>query len=134
VAGRTVQAARAIKADALDLAERVHAGKMSVNAAAKEVARRELAPIIKAQREQDRRELQALADEINPPGSDPVENADPVRQRGELTRLCTDLAALPPPAQFIARHDGMLRSSHLEPARAAHEWLTAFLAEWEPRS
>jgi hypothetical protein len=89
---------------------------------------------IKAQRERGRRELQALADEINPPDFDPVESADQVRQRGEFTRLCTDLAALPPPAQFIARHDGMLRSSHFEPARAAHEWLTTFLAEWEARS
>jgi hypothetical protein len=56
--------------------------------------------------------LQELADEINPPGFDPVENADQVRQRGEFTHLCTDLAALPPPAQFIARHDGMLPDDH----------------------
>jgi hypothetical protein len=82
---------------------------MSVNAAVREVQRRELAPIIKAQVERDRRELQELADEINPPDFDPVENADQVRQRGEFTRLCTDLAKLPSPAQFITRHDGKLR-------------------------
>ena len=54
VSGRTVQTAKAIKEKAPDLAERVHARKMSVHAAAKEVARRELAPIIKTQRERDR--------------------------------------------------------------------------------
>jgi hypothetical protein len=42
-----------------------------------------VAPIIKAQVERDRRELQELADEINPPDFDPVENAYQVRQRGE---------------------------------------------------
>jgi len=107
---------------------------MSLHAAAKEVARRELTPIVKAQVERDRRELQALADEINPPGFDPVENADQVRQRGEFSRLCRDLAALPHPAQFIARHDGMLRPDHIEPARAALAWLTEFVTEWEARS
>jgi hypothetical protein len=101
--------------------------------AVKEVQRREMAPIIKAQVERDRRELQELADEINPPGFDPVENADQVRQRGEFTRLCTDLAALPPPAQLIARHNGKLRADHIEPARAALAWLTEFFAEWEAR-
>jgi ParB-like chromosome segregation protein Spo0J len=129
VSGRTIQTAKAIKAKAPDLAERVHAGTMSVHAAAKEVARRELASIIKAQRELDRRELQALADEINPPDFDPIENADQVRQRGEFTRLCTDLAALPPPAQFIARHDAMLRPDHVEPAQAALACLTEFITE-----
>ena len=78
VSGRTVQTAKAIKENASDLAERVHAGKVSLHAAAKEVERRELAPIVKAQVERDRRELQELADEINPPGFDPVENADQV--------------------------------------------------------
>ena len=131
VSGRTVQTAKAIKEKAPDVAERVHAGAMSLHAAAREVQRREPAPIIKAQVERDRRELQALGDEINPPDFDPVENADQVRQRGEFTRLCTDLAALPPPAQFLARHDGKLRPSHLEPARAALAWLTAFVAELE---
>jgi len=134
VSGRTVQTAKAIKEKAPDLAERVHAGKMTVHAAAKEVERRELAPIVKAQVERDRRELQELADEINPPGFDPVENADQVRQRGEFSRLCRDLAALPRPAQFIARHDGMLRPDHIEPARAALAWLTEFVTEWEARS
>jgi hypothetical protein len=134
VAGRTVQTAKAIKEKAPDVAERVHAGAMSLHAAAREVQRRELIPIIKAQVERDRRELQALADEINPPDFDPVENADQVRQRGEFTRLCRDLAALPPPAQLIARHDGKLRPDHIEPARAALAWLTEFFAEWEARS
>lgn len=93
-----------------------------------------MAPIVKAQFERDRQELQALADEINPPDFDPVENADQVRQRGEFTRLCRDLAALPAPAHFIARHDRMLRPDHIEPARAALVWLTEFFTEWEARS
>ncbi len=134
VSGRTVQTAKTLAEKAPDLADRLRAGAMSVHAAAKEVQRRELAPIINAQVERDRRELQALADEIKPPGFDPVENADQVRQRGEFTRLCRDLAALPPPAQFIARHDGKLRPDHFEPARAALAWLTEFIREWEARS
>ncbi len=134
VSGRTVQTAKAIKERAPDLAERVHAGAMSLHAAAKQVERREMAPIIKAQVERDRRELQALADEINPPDFDPVDNADQVRQRGDFTRLCRDLAELPPPAQFIARHNVMLRPDHIEPARAALAWLTEFFVEWEARS
>ncbi len=108
--------------------EQVRAGTIPLRGAVKEVQRREMAPIIKAPVERDRRELQALADEINPPDFDPVENADQVRQRGEFTRLCTDLAALPSPAQFISRHDGKLRPDHIEPARAALAWLTDFLA------
>jgi hypothetical protein len=113
--------------------EKVRTGAVPLRGAVKEVERREVAPIIKAQVERDRRELQELADEINPPDFDPVENADQVRQRGELTRLCRDLAALPPPAQFIERHDGKLRADHIEPARAALAWLTEFVREWEMR-
>ena len=100
-----------------ELHGQVRAGVIPLRGAVKEIERREMAPIIKAQVERDRAELKALADEINPPDFDPVENADQVRQRGELTRLCTDLSALPPPAQFIARHDGKLRSDHIEAAR-----------------
>ena len=75
--------------------------------------------------------MHALADEFNPPDFDPIEKADQVRQRGEFARLCTELAALPAPARFLARHEGKLRPSHLEPARAALAWLTAFAAELE---
>jgi hypothetical protein len=134
VSGRTVQTAKAIKEKAPDLAERVHAGRMSVHAAAREVQRRELAPIVKAQVERDRRELKELADEVNPPDFDPVENNDAVRQRDEFTRLCRDLAGLPPPGRFIERHDGKLRADHIEAARAAHAWLAEFFTEWEARS
>lgn len=116
------------------LFEKVRTGTVPLRGAVMEVERRELVPIIKAQVERDRRERQELADEINPPDFDPVESPDQVRQHGELTRLCTDLAKLPPPAQFMARHDGKLRSSHIEPARAALAWLTEFIREWEARS
>jgi hypothetical protein len=115
-------------------ATKVRAGTVPLRGAVKEVERRELAPVIKAQVERDRAELKALAEEINPPDFDPVENADQVRQRGEFTRLCTDLAKLPPPAQFMARHDGKLRPTHVEPERAALAWLTEFVAAWEARS
>jgi hypothetical protein len=134
VASNRVRVAQGVKKADPELFEKVHAGVVPLRGAVKEIERRELAPIIKAQVERDRRELQPLADEINPPDFDPVENADQVRQRGEFTRLCRDLAALPPPAQLIARHDGKLRPDHIEPARAALAWLTEFFAEWEARS
>ena len=127
------QAERVKEADP-ELFEKVRTGVVPLRGAVKEVERRELAPIIKAQVERDRAELKALADEINPPDFDPVENADQVRQRGEFTRLCADLAKLPAPTQFITRHDGKLRPSHVEPARVALAWLTEFVAEWEARS
>jgi hypothetical protein len=82
----------------------------------------------------DREELEALGHEINPPDFDSVENNDAVRQRGEFARLCRDLAALPPPARFIERHDGKLRADHIEAARAAQAWLAEFFTEWEARS
>ena len=124
VPSNRVRVAEGVKKADPELFEKVRAGVVPLRGAVKEVERRELAPIIKAQVERDRAELKALADEINPPDFDPVENADQVRQRGEFTRLCTDLAKLPPPGQFISRHDGKLRPSHIEPARAALAWLT----------
>ena len=129
-----VRVAEGVKKADPKLFEQVRTGAVPLRGAVKEIERRELAPIIKAQVERDRAELKALADEINPPDFDPVENADQVRQRGEFTRLCTDLAKLPPPAQLIARHDGKLRPDHIEPARAALAWLTEFIREWEARS
>ena len=134
VSAYAVRQAERVKDADPELFEKVRAGSVPLRGAVKEVERRELAPIIKAQAERDRAELKALADEINPPDFDPVENADQVRQRGELTRLCTDLANLPPPAQFLARHEGKLRADHIEPARAAMAWLTEFFAELEARS
>jgi len=127
------QAERVKEADPALFAQ-VRTGAVPLRGAVKEIERRELAPIIKAQVERDRAEPKALADEINPPDFDPVENADQVRQRGEFTRLCTDLAALPPPARFLARHDGKLRPSHIGPARAALAWLIEFIREWKARS
>jgi ParB-like nuclease domain len=134
VSAYAVRQAERVKDADRALFEQVRAGVVPLRGAVKEVERREMAPIIKAQVERDRRELQALADEINPPDFDPIENADQVRQRGEFTRLCRDLAALPPPAQLIARHEGKLRPDHIEPARTALAWLTEFFAEWEARS
>ena len=131
VASNRVRVAEGVKEADPDLFEQVRSGAVPLRGAVKEIERRELAPIIKAQVERDRAELKALADELNPPDFDAVENSDQVRQRGEFARLCTHIASLPPPAQFIARHHGKLRPSHLEPARAALAWLTDFFTELE---
>jgi hypothetical protein len=61
-----------------------------------------------------------------------IENADQGRQREQFARLCTSLTALPLPTQFVERHDGKLDAEHIEPARAAHQWLNAFLSTLEP--
>ena len=71
-----------------------------------------------------------LQEASGPPGFDlfdRIENADQVQQREQFARFCTGIAAMPLPGQFLARHDGKLGPDHLEPARAAHQWLTAFL-------
>lgn len=80
----------------------------------------------------------ALMDRVNPPGFDAGENAEQARQRGEFRRLCRDLAAFPPPAQFIANHSGengygALEEAHVEAAREAHLWLSDFLERWDNR-
>ena len=77
-------------------------------------------------------EVEAPAAEIGLPGFEAIENADQVRQREQFARLCTGLAALPLHGQFFARHHGMLAADHIEPARAAHQWLTTFRAKLEP--
>jgi hypothetical protein len=81
------------------------------------------------QKRQDKAELKALMDELQPPDFDPVENGDAVRQRGEFARLCRDLRNLPAPADFLARHGKALRDRHHTYAREAHAWLTTYLKE-----
>jgi hypothetical protein len=72
------------------------------------------------------------AGRIDLPGFEAIEHADQVQQRAQFARLCSSLVALPLPTQFIARHDGKLDPEHLEPARAAHQWLTAVVSNLEP--
>jgi hypothetical protein len=83
VAGRTVQTAKAIKAKAPDLAERVHAGTMSVHAAAKEVERREA------------EKVQATLDRVDPQGAVRQQQArliaDWSTQAAKVGHLVTDL-------------------------------------------
>lgn len=62
---------------------------------------------------------------------DPVENRDASRQRGELSRLCNDLAALPAARAFIKRHRKYLTEEHIERARQARQWLDALITQWE---
>jgi hypothetical protein len=57
------------------------------------------------------------------------QDADRVRQRGEFSRLCRDLASLPPAADLIARHTGFLTDRHVAQAERAYAWLDEFLLE-----
>jgi hypothetical protein len=52
-----------------------------------------------------------------------------VRQRGELARLVTDLAQLPPPHEFVAKHRGYLSAQTVAQAERAHAWTGLFLEE-----
>lgn len=55
-----------------------------------------------------------------------------LRQRGAILRLMTDIAAFPPPGQFLADHDPFDEET-FEAARAAQSWLEGFLTGWEGR-
>lgn len=81
-----------------------------------------------------RAESAAVFDELAPDEWGPAEKAADealMLQRGALNRLCRDLAALGDPAELVAAQRGWLNETHIENAVAAHEWLTAFLAEME---
>jgi hypothetical protein len=74
------------------------------------------------------------AERVARPDFDRIENTDQVQQREQFARFCTGLAVMPLPGQFLARHNGKLDPDHIEPARAAHQCLTAFLtAQSEPQ-
>ena len=85
VSGRTVQAAKAVKEKAPDLAERVHAGAMSLHAAERQVKRREA------------EELQATLDLIDPEGAVRQQQAGLVAAwstaQARLSRSITDVMA-----------------------------------------
>lgn len=70
-----------------------------------------------------------------PPGFDPDHNAEMVRQRGALNRLCRDIAAFDDPAAFVAAHLADNAADRLQDiannADAAYGWLDGFLAEME---
>lgn len=85
------------------------------------------------QRAEDRAALKQLADEVNPPNFDPAHDAELTRQRGQLKRLCRDLASLPTPAEFVASHAAHADSLRSAAAIAdeAYAWLDSFLLEME---
>lgn len=97
--------------------------------AVKDIVREEITKA--AQRTEDREALGELAESIKRAGLDM--NPDRVRQRGEFSRLCKDIAALPDPVAFIADHGEHLRDRHGTQAVEAHQWLTNFCDAWENR-
>lgn len=81
-------------------------------------------------RDEDNAAIRALNEQHQPPGFDPAENEESVRQRGEFARLCRDLSKLPAPEAFIERHRSDLRERHIGYVEGAYEWLDAFLLMW----
>lgn len=111
-------------ADAID-ADRV------AEIVADEVAK---ARVIAEQKKRDREELAALEDELQPEGFDRALNGEIVRQRGEIKRLCRDLANLGDPCEFVRRHmtyDPPITPNVIDLADAAFGWLDSFLAAME---
>lgn len=84
---------------------------------------------LKAQAEQDADEFKAM----QPDGFDPALNKELIRQRGELTRLCQHLVDLGDPAEFLDRHDGHLRDSHIAAVLNAADYLARFADEIKER-
>jgi hypothetical protein len=84
---------------------------------------------LKAQAEQDADEFKAM----QPDGFDPALNKELIRQRGELTRLCQHLVDLGDPAEFLDRHDGHLRDSHIAAVLNAADHLARFADEIKER-
>lgn len=78
---------------------------------------------------ESRREQQELHDLLDKAGVDT--SPETLRQRGEFLRLCSDLAALPVPASFVAKHASALGTA--EEAYRAFEWLQSFVYCWENR-
>lgn len=101
--------------------------------AVQEVVREEVAraQAVAEQRAEDREALAKLTAAAERAGLDMDEER--TQQRGAFARLCRDLAAFPPPAEFIRRQGDHLRARHGEYARAAHEWLSEFVDLWGAR-
>lgn len=77
----------------------------------------------------DKAELDALKAAHTPDDFDPDAEEKRVAERGKFSRLCRDIANLPPPASFIANHGEYLRERYVNGAERAYEWLDTFLLE-----
>lgn len=84
-----------------------------------------------SQKAEDRAAIADLTQNAKEAGLDMDE--DRMRQRGEFARLCKDIAKLPAPEAFIARHGEYLRERHGQYAIDAHAWLDKFVNEWRNR-
>lgn len=119
-------------ADAMRAAAERTAGKPTAAAIADEV--KKIVDQEKARRA-DLAELRAWEAANQPPGFDPERNAEMVRQRGALNRLCRDIAVFDDPAEFVAAHladDAVDRLRDIAGnADHASRWLNGFLAEME---
>jgi hypothetical protein len=97
--------------------------------AVKDIVREEAVKAV--QRAEDREAISDLSAAATRAGLDT--NPDRVRQRGEFSRLCRDIAALPDAGSFIADHGNHLRDRHGVQAQQAHAWLTNFCELWGNR-
>lgn len=84
-----------------------------------------------AQRAEDRAANRDLASKAERAGLDMDDER--MRQRGEFSRLCRDIAALPDPVTFIEYQGDFLRDRHGDQALAAHQWLSTFVKIWSTR-
>lgn len=83
------------------------------------------------QRAEDKAAIRQLAANAERAGLDMDDER--IRQRGEFSRLCRDIAALPEPMAFIKHHGDYLRERHGNQAIAAHAWLSEFVQLWGER-
>lgn len=87
------------------------------------------------QKRQDKAELKALMDELNPPDFDPAENSRLVQRRGRFSAICADVANFGDVAGVVADlRSGERPERFLSRATAAHAWLSQFLDTWEATS
>jgi len=85
-----------------------------------------------AQRSEDKAALKQLGESAIAAGID--QDEDRIRQRGEFSRLCRDIANLPAAEAFLARQGSFLSARHISQAEQAYAWLDTFLLEVKERS
>lgn len=118
------------------IAEHADAGEPEVLAAIERGASR--ADVLRATKQAEadafvaeaRSEARAINARFASRVGDRNENRDASRQRGELARLCDDLAALPGAKAFLRRHHKHLTDQDRQRVTSAHAWLDALLSEW----
>lgn len=83
----------------------------------------------KEHREQNRAELRALMDEINPPDFDPVLNLKRIDALGALEACCREIVSkLDAPPNFLALTRPSMRPNDIDLVRRAHDWLGGLLS------